>query len=105
MIVTSKAVINKVVKFDIFIIIPIGKRIATSTSKIRKIKVVMKNRSEKALRAFLNGEKPHSNGDIFSCSFSDFSLIKKFNKYIIIGIIIAIIINGVSINIKILTNK
>lgn len=96
---TKRAVIIRYKKLDIFIIIPTGRRIATSTSKIKKISVVIKNRIEKALRAFLKGEKPHSNGVIFSCSFKDFSLITKFNKYITRGIRTAIIMKGVSINI------
>ena len=78
---------------------PIGKRIATSTSKIKKINVVIKNRREKVLRVFLKGENPHSNGVIFSCSLRDFSLIRKFRRYMIIGIKRPSSMKGVSISI------
>lgn len=89
----------------IFRIILIGRRTATSTSKIRKINVVMKNRSEKALRAFLNGENPHSNGVIFSWLIIDFSLIKIFRVNIMNEIKIDKIIRGVSVNIRNLINR
>lgn len=49
-----------------------GIRIATSTSKIKKIIVTMKNRREKGIRAFLKGSNPHSKGVNFSRSLSDF---------------------------------
>ena len=65
----------------------------------------MKKRSEKALRAFLKGENPHSKGVIFSWVIIDFSLIKIFSDNIINGIIIEIIIRGAKVNIKILTSK
>lgn len=38
----------------------------SSTSKIRKIIVTIKNRNEKGVRAFLLGSNPHSNGVSFS---------------------------------------
>ena len=89
----------------IFRIMLIGKRTATSTSKIRKINVVIKNRSEKALRAFLNGENPHSNGVIFSWLTIDFSLIKIFRVSIINEIKIERIIRGASVNIRSLISR
>lgn len=41
---------------------------AISTSKIRKITAIKKNRREKGKRADLFGSNPHSNGDDFSRS-------------------------------------
>lgn len=46
----------------------IGKINAISTSKIKKIIAIKKNRIEKGIREELKGLKPHSNGDIFSRS-------------------------------------
>ncbi len=54
-----------------------GSRSAISMSKIRKISVIRKNRSEKGLRAFLKGEKPHSNGVFFSIFSVVFSLVNS----------------------------
>lgn len=45
---------------------------AISTSKIKKITAIRKNRKEKGKRADLFGSKPHSNGDVFSRSNSVF---------------------------------
>lgn len=45
-----------------------GKIRAISTSKIRKIIAIKKNRIEKGIREEFRGLKPHSNGEIFSCS-------------------------------------
>lgn len=50
----------------------IGKIRAISTSKIRKIIVIKKNRIEKGIREEFIGSNPHSNGDVFSRSFIDF---------------------------------
>lgn len=61
---------------------PRGISKANSISKIRKIKVVKKNRTEKGVRAFLKGENPHSKGVIFSRSLFDFS---EVNNVIIIN--------------------
>jgi hypothetical protein len=47
----------------------IGKIIIISTSKIKKITVIMKNRSEKAVRVLWSGSKPHSKADAFSRAF------------------------------------
>lgn len=43
-----------------------------STSKIRKITAIRKNRRENGSRADLVGSNPHSKGDIFSRSMSVF---------------------------------
>lgn len=72
---TITAVEAHIVNLVIFSKIPIGNTSATSISKIRKIRVVIKNRSEKGARAFLKGENPHSKGVIFSRSLIDFSLV------------------------------
>lgn len=39
-----------------------GYKITNSTSKIKKIKEIMKNCNEKVCRLFSHGEKPHSKG-------------------------------------------
>ena len=45
-----------------------GKIKAISTSKIKKIIAIKKNRREKGIREWLFGSNPHSKGDIFSRS-------------------------------------
>ena len=45
-----------------------GRRRVISTSKIRKITAIKKNRSENGIRADPLGSKPHSNGEFFSRS-------------------------------------
>jgi hypothetical protein len=54
--------------FDDVSTIVIGNSRAISTSKIRKITAIRKNRSENGRRADLLGSNPHSNGDLFSRS-------------------------------------
>lgn len=49
-------------------IIPNGRRIEISMSKIRKIIAIKKNRIEKGIREVFLGSKPHSKGDLFSWS-------------------------------------
>jgi hypothetical protein len=58
--------------FETFKIIIIGKIKAISTSKIKKIIVIKKNRIEKGKRDEFMGSNPHSKGDVFSRSFKDF---------------------------------
>ena len=48
--------------------IVIGKRSAISTSKIRKITAIRKNRNENGNRAELFGSNPHSKSEDFSRS-------------------------------------
>lgn len=55
-----------------FKIIMVGKIRAISTSKIKKIIAIKKNRKEKGNRAELIGSNPHSNGDDFSRSIVAF---------------------------------
>ena len=45
-----------------------GKRRVISTSKIKKITAIKKNRNEKGRRALPLGSNPHSNGEFFSRS-------------------------------------
>jgi hypothetical protein len=54
-----------------------GRIRAISTSKIRKITAMRKNRKENGSRADLVGSNPHSKGDIFSRSNSDFFEIRE----------------------------
>jgi hypothetical protein len=54
--------------FDVVITMVIGRSKAISTSKIRKITAMRKNRSENGNRADLFGSNPHSNGELFSRS-------------------------------------
>jgi hypothetical protein len=54
--------------FDSTITIVIGSSNAISTSKIRNITAIRKNRSENGSRADLFGSNPHSNGELFSRS-------------------------------------
>jgi hypothetical protein len=43
-----------------------GKMRVISTSKIKKIMVIRKNRNEKGIRVFFSGSNPHSNGESLS---------------------------------------
>jgi hypothetical protein len=54
--------------FDVVITMVIGSNKAISTSKIRKITAIKKNRKENGRRADLFGSNPHSNGELFSRS-------------------------------------
>lgn len=62
----------------------IGKINAISTSKIKKIIAIKKNRIEKGRREEERGLNPHSNGESFSCSINDFFL-KREDKIITIN--------------------
>lgn len=73
-------------KFDVLIIKIIGKINAISTSKIKKIIVIRKNRMEKGIREEDFGSNPHSNGDIFSRSLIVFFEIIEANNITIIEI-------------------
>jgi hypothetical protein len=78
-------------KFDIFSVKIIGKIRAISTSKIKKIIAIKKNRIEKGKRDEFMGLNPHSKGESFSRSISFFFLkiednsitIKEIRKIII----------------------
>jgi hypothetical protein len=49
-----------------------GRSKAISTSKIKKITAIKKNRKENGNREDLLGSNPHSNGELFSRSTIDF---------------------------------
>jgi hypothetical protein len=51
--------------FEVVITMVNGRSRAISTSEIRKITAMRKNRNENGNRADLFGSKPHSNGDLF----------------------------------------
>jgi hypothetical protein len=74
-------------KFLILIIIIIGKIKAISTSKIKKIIVIKKNRIEKGSRDEFIGSNPHSKGEVFSRSVNDFFDNKDANVITIAEII------------------
>lgn len=73
---------------DVYIIIVIGNNNAISTSKIKKITAIRKNRSENGSRALDLGSNPHSKGDLFSRSSICF-----FDN--IVAIIIIIVDNSI----------
>ena len=64
---------------EVFIIRAIGRMRAISTSKIKKIIAIKKNRIEKGRRADLLGSNPHSKGDLFSRSLIIFFANKDAN--------------------------
>lgn len=83
---------------DVYIMIVIGNNKAISTSKIKKITAIKKNRSEKGNRALDFGSNPHSKGELFSRSSICF-----FDS--IVAIIIIIVDNAIIIIIEYLVNK
>lgn len=87
-------VIVHIIKLENLIIKIIGRIKAISTSKIRKIIVIKKNRKEKGRREDDFGSNPHSNGDAFSRSTNVFfERIEASNITIIeINIIIELIV-------------
>lgn len=84
-----------IIKLENLIIKIIGKIKAISTSKIKKIIVIKKNRNEKGKREEDLGSNPHSNGEDFSRStkvFFDNIDAKNITKIEINIIIILIVI-------------
>jgi hypothetical protein len=73
-----------------------GSKMAISTSKIRKMIAIMKNRREKGIRDVENGENPHSKGEVFSRSKLVF-FPKRVAVMIIARAIIKIIVNNLII--------
>lgn len=59
---------TQVLMFDRLIVGTRGRRRVISTSKIKKITAIRKNRREKGIRADPLGSKPHSKGEFFSRS-------------------------------------
>lgn len=82
---------------DVVITIVIGKSSAISTSKIRKITAIRKNRSENGSRADLLGSNPHSNGDLFSRSSIFFLDSNEVNIIIVVVNVNATIVAVVAI--------
>jgi hypothetical protein len=76
--------------FENLIIIIIGRINAISTSKIKKIIAIIKNRKEKGKRDDSEGSNPHSYGDLFSRSINAF-----FDNKDASNITIAAIINTI----------
>lgn len=76
---------------DVFMIIGIGNNRVISTSKIKKITAIRKNRRENGIRAVSNGLNPHSNGEDFSRSLLVFILIIVARDIIICAKIIIIV--------------
>jgi len=89
-------VIVQIIILEYLIIIIIGKINAISTSKIKKIIVIKKNRKENGNRDEDFGSNPHSNGDLFSRS------IKAFFDKIEAKIITIVVINKINKAIKII---
>lgn len=87
-----------------------GKINEISTSKIRKITVIIKNRREKGMRAWLRGSNPHSKGEFFSRSFEyklavkkgiDTNKIGKLKRIAAVIIKFNIILNGFTFQVEI----
>jgi hypothetical protein len=66
-----------------------GSKMAISTSKIKKIIAIIKNRRENGIRERENGENPHSNGDVFSRSMKVFFL-RRVAVMMIVSVIMKI---------------
>jgi len=84
-------VVNQILKFEELRVIIIGKIKAISTSKIKKIIAIKKNRIENGIREELKGLNPHSKGDNFSRSWL-FFFAKTVDSFITIMEIIKKII-------------
>lgn len=79
MIINVKRII-KVIRFkDVFNTSGIGRISVISTSKIKKITAIKKNRRENGMRAGSLGSNPHSNGDGFSRSWIFFFAIEELS--------------------------
>lgn len=101
--IKNNLVIVQFIKFDVLIIIIIGNKRAISTSKIKKIIAIKKNRNEKGNREEFIGSNPHSNGEHFSRSNKVFFDNKVAN--IITTIVIIKIINVIADSINIIYTK
>ena len=96
-------VYNQVKILENLIIITIGKIKAISTSKIKKIIEIKKNRIEKGIRDEFIGSNPHSKGDLFSRSV--FVFFDKKEANIIIIIVINIVIKDIRLKFMIIYTK
>ena len=70
-----------------------GRRSVISTSKMRKITAIKKNRRENGIRADPLGSKPHSNGEFFSRSLIVFFESKEDKIIKILAMIKITVIN------------
>jgi hypothetical protein len=86
--------------FEVVVTIVIGRSNAISTSKIKKITAMRKNRSENGRRADLSGSNPHSNGDLFSRSSIFFFEIREVS---IITIVVSVNVAAVAPIVVIIT--
>jgi len=77
----------------------IGNIRAISTSKIKKMIAIKKNRRENGIRAELKGSNPHSKGDDFSRSYRDFFEINEASSITTNAIIKIIVMINNSLNI------
>lgn len=92
-------------KFENFIITIIGRIKAISTSKIKKIIAIRKNCKEKGSREEDLGSNPHSKGEFFSRSMTDFFESSEANNMTTIEMMIRIIAVQNIINIIFTINK
>ena len=76
-----------------------GNKIVSSTSKIKKIRLTIKNCKEKDWRLFSQGENPHSKGLFLSIFCGSLIIIEK-NKMPTIKVKIVLVIT-IEINMKI----
>lgn len=83
----KKLTIIQVARLEIGKITIIGKSKAISTSKIRKITAIRKNRNENGSREELLGSNPHSKGELFSRSIIVFFESIEANDITIITIV------------------
>lgn len=88
--------------FEYSISSPSGSMRTSSTSKIKNRIVIIKNRNEKGVRAFLWGSNPHSNGVSFSretrivlpIKVDSITSVKEMMIEIIRTVVIIIIVNS-----------
>jgi len=73
-----------------------GSRIVISTSKIKKMIAIRKNRKEKGIRLEEKGSNPHSNGDAFS-RLDSFFILKRVVSRIRVVVMIRMIVVDVII--------
>ena len=93
----------QIIRFDTLIVKIIGKIKAISTSKIKKMMAIKKNRIEKGSREEFIGLNPHSKGESFSRS-NNFFFERREDKIITIEAIINKI-NPIIIKLKIIYIK
>lgn len=90
----------QIVRFDKGRIITMGSKRAISTSKIKKITAIKKNRKENGKREDLFGSNPHSKGELFSRSIIDF--LERIEAKVMTTEESAMMIQAIIINVKII---